>query len=314
MSTLEVACARCDKQFRVRAEFAGKSTRCPGCSAPITIGGSKPAPPPDDRVEKPRSRPRPRDDEDRPSLPAGDWRPVDTALGREQLAVLFGLLTIVCSFLSYCLLRLGEGPAGGGSVFLVFGLLLLAGPSLLSGIFGVVARVSALGAPAESIPKGAAVASLLCAIAGIFSLVVFGISVLLSFERQGREPFATVVAAFGMLFSTLTAVSTFTVFVAQVGIARRTPEVGLAFGRASVGVAVCVLALLGISFLFALASEMSEPAYSPNGSYRSHHEEEMMMVVLGLLVPIALAVIFILYHRVLAAARLAVRGESRGMD
>jgi hypothetical protein len=309
MSTLDVACDRCDKRFRVRAEFAGKSTRCPGCSAPITIGGAKPAPT-EERVEKPRPRPRPRDDdEDRPVHLAGDWRAVDTALGREQLAVLFGLVTIVCSFLSYCLLRISDG-AGGGGIFMVLGLLLLAGPSLLAGIFGVVARVSALGTPAESVPKGAAVASMLCAIAGILSLVVLGFSILLGMERQNREPFATIVAAFGLLFSALTAVGTFTVFVAQVGIARRSPEVGRTLGRASVGVAVCLLVLLGICFLFALADEVSEPSYSPYGPYRSHHEEEVLTAILGILAPIALAVILILYHRLLAATRLAVRGES----
>ena len=75
MSTLEVACARCDKRFRVRAEFAGKTSRCPGCSAPLTIGGSsRPRPRGPTPKSRPRPRPRPRDDEDdRPRGPTGDW-------------------------------------------------------------------------------------------------------------------------------------------------------------------------------------------------------------------------------------------------
>ncbi len=106
MSTLDVSCARCEKRFRVRAEFAGRSTRCPGCSAPITVGGipapaapSKPA-----NEEGARRRPRARDDDDEePQRPAINWRPVESAFRREQVAVVFAMLGIVGSFFSFCL-------------------------------------------------------------------------------------------------------------------------------------------------------------------------------------------------------------------
>src|SRR4051794_1099956 len=100
MSTLEVACGRCEKRFRVRAEFAGKSSRCPGCSAPLVIAGTRPAEVPKPRRDEPDERPRPRrprDEDDTPG-PSGNWKPVYTALGREQGAVLFGLVTFVSSF------------------------------------------------------------------------------------------------------------------------------------------------------------------------------------------------------------------------
>src|SRR5215217_7143920 len=99
MSTLEVACGRCERRFRVRAEFAGRSTRCPGCSAPITIAGAaRPAAPPPRSEEEPRPRPRPRrrdDDDDGPRRPALNWASTDVALRREQIAVIFALLSFL---------------------------------------------------------------------------------------------------------------------------------------------------------------------------------------------------------------------------
>src|SRR5258708_2961190 len=239
MSTLEVSCARCDKRFRVRAEFAGKTTRCPGCSAPITIGGAQAAPlRREDHAEKPRTRPRPRDDDDdRPRRPAANWKPVDTALGREQVAVVFFLVTILSSFLVLCLGRMAVEPGimrdSSGAIPLVVMLLLLVGPSLVAGIFGLAARVSALGTPPESLAKGSAISSLLCGIAGLACLVILGISILASFDSHDhRGPglpagFATV----GLVFSVLASLGTFAGFVAQVGIVRRSAEVSRAVGR-----------------------------------------------------------------------------------
>lgn len=312
MSTVDVACERCDKRFRVRAEFAGKTTRCPGCSAPITIGGSKPAPPPrEERAERPAPRPRPRDDdEDRPRRPLGDWRPVDSALGREQVAVVFALLTLFCGFLSFCLLRATAGREN--EAVLVLALLLLIGPSLAAGTFGITARVAALGTPPEAFAKGSAVASLLCAIAGVGSLIVIGLAALASIGSPGPNPLPIKVGFFGAILSGLVAVATFAAFVAQIGIARRSAAVGRAFGRTGVAAAVCLLVPLGISLLIALAAEASAPSYPTRGYPTRDTEEVLAMIAVGLLSPVALAVILILYHRLLAAAREAVRGERAG--
>jgi hypothetical protein len=310
MSTLDVACERCDKRFRVRAEFAGKTTRCPGCSAPITIAGSKPAPiPRDDRPDRPVPRPRPRDDdEDRPRRPIGDWRPVDSALGREQLAVVFALMTLFCGFLSFCLLRAAAGQ--GNEAVLLLALLLLIGPSLTAGTFGITARVAALGTPPEAFAKGSAVASLLCAIAGVGSLVVIGLAALSSIGTPGPDPLAIKVGFFGAILSGLVAVASFAVFVAQVGIAQRSTAVGRAFGRTAVAGAVCLLVPLGISLLIALASEVRGPSTPTRGGFPVQDQEEVItMVAVGLLLPVALAAMLILYHRLLAAAREAVRNE-----
>ena len=153
MSTLDVACARCDKRFRVRAEFAGKATRCPGCSAPITIGG--PAPP--RRPERPsapgrgpsrgrrgrRAAPRGR------RLGAGGHRPGPRAGGGrirpDHAAVRVpGLLP----------LRAAEGTGGVNEAVLVLALLLLVGPAPVSATFGLTARVAALRSPAAVSARG----------------------------------------------------------------------------------------------------------------------------------------------------------------
>jgi len=309
MSTLDVACARCDKRFRVRAEFAGKSTRCPGCSAPITIGGSKPAPPPrEERSDRPASRPRPRDDEDdRPRRPTGDWRPVESALGREQVAILFAVATVPCSIFAYCLGQATGASAGADAPVMVFTLLLMIGPALAAGVFGVTARAAALRAPAEARARGTAVASLVCGLAGLLTILVFGLAFLASLEhRAGPSGFIPVVASVGLLLSALAAVGTFAGFVAQVGIARRSAAVSAALGRAAVTACVAVLAVIGLSLLLALAAGAVS---SPNGP-SSHDEERIAVVLFGVLIPVGFAAVLVAYHRLLAAARRSIRDEA----
>ena len=319
MSTLEVTCGRCDKRFRVRAEFAGKTTRCPGCSAPITIGGSKPAPPREEPVERPRPRPRPKDDEDdRPRGPTGDWRPVATALGREQVAVLFVLATILGSYLVYCIGNVA-GNSSGPEQGLVIGvmLLLLVGPSLVAGVFGLAARVSALGAPRESLARGSAVPSLVCGFAALASLVMLGITVLTGMDRYGPSELAMTVAVGGLLLSALAALGTFLGFVAQVGIARRSAEVSRAVGRTAGALCIVVVVLLGLAFFYTLVSELAEPSYVPQhpgdpyGGRRHRSDEGPFFAIFGgFLLPVGSAVVLILYHRLLAAARRAVLDEA----
>src|SRR5262249_23291213 len=148
----------------------------------------RPAPPPrEERAERPAPRPRPRDDDqDRTHRPTGDWRPVDSALGREQVAVVFALATVPCSFFGYCLGRAAGAAAGADAAVMAFTLLLVVGPALAAGAFGVTARVAAMAAPTESLSRGTVVSSLLCAIAAVLTVLVVGLSLLASVEaRQG---------------------------------------------------------------------------------------------------------------------------------
>jgi len=311
VSTLEVACGQCEKRFRVRAEFSGRATRCPGCSAPITINGpSRPAPPPRTAPEeRPRTRPRPRDEGEEPRRPAGEWKPVETALGREQAAVLFMLASFVSSFLVVAIGNAIEGMGPPDPVVIAFLLLLVFGPTLAAGVFGIAARLSALRAPSESRSKGAAVSSFLCGIAAVGSLVVLGLAIITRIDSHGPEPLVMPVALGGASAAALGALATFVAFVAQVGIALKSSDVSEAFGRTAVAACVCVLGLLGISFLLVLVTAMSTPTShrgSPFG-YQQREEEIILRAVVLFLVPLALAVLLILYHRLLAAARRAVQ-------
>ena len=310
MSTLEVACGRCEKRFRVRAEFAGRSTRCPACSAPITIAGpSRPAPAPrTEAEERPRARPRPRDEGEEPALPSTDWAPVEMAFRREQMAAICVLVGIFLNYLMFCLMR-SAGPGGGdGIIGLV--ILFVAGPDLAAAAFGVMARISALRAPPDSQAKGTAVASLLCALAGLAALVTFTLSLLMGMEANGPGPLPAMVGAVGLMLSVLGAVTTFGGFVAQVGIARRSRAIARSISQAAVAAGVSTIGLVGIGILFTLATEITSPAstHGPqNGVY-----DAFAQVALGFLFPLAFTVVLILYHRLLAAARRAVQAGLTG--
>ena len=194
-------------------------------------------------------------------------------------------------------------------------LLLLVGPSLVAGVFGLAARVAAVSAPAEATAKGSAVASLLCGLGGLASLLMVGISILASIEQQGHpSELPMIVATGGVVLCTLGAVGTFIGFVAQVGMARRSKAVSRAVGRTAVGGAVCVLVLLGIGILYTVAAEAAEPTYSPQFGVVPRDDSPFFQVMTGILLPLAFAVVLIFYHRLLGAARAAVLDEAAGRD
>ena len=221
MSTLDIACARCEKKFRVRAEFAGRSTRCPGCSSPITIAAApRPAPPPKPvEVERPRPRPR-NDDEEDSHRPVGNWRPVAIACRREQTAVMFALVGIFGSFFSFCLANIFRRSSETEGIVQFFVLLLGIAPVLVMSIFGLTARAAALGVPREAVTRGSAMASLLCNLAGLVCLIIVSLLLLngLDSPRPSEVPIAVGVG--GLIISGLGAMATFLAFIAQVGIAR----------------------------------------------------------------------------------------------
>lgn len=309
MSTLEIGCGRCDKKFRVRAEFAGRSTRCPGCSAPITIAGAASAPPPrvveEDRP-RPRSRRRDEDDEE-PRRPMADWAPVEAAFRREQWAVIFVFIGILGSLFSFCAANLTRHTGEMEPAVIFFVLLFGIGPPITTAAFGIMARAAAVAAPKESFARGSARSSMVCAIAGVICLVIFALTMLASIGSSGPDPLPMIVGLGGVILSGMGAFATFLGFVAQVGIARRSAAVSQAVARLSVTIASCLVGILGIGFLYTLISEMTTPAY-----YYSRHEHEgFFSFVLGILLPLAFGVVLILYHRALAAGRQAVLGEER---
>jgi hypothetical protein len=311
MSTLDVTCGRCDKSFRVRAEFAGRATRCPGCSAPLTIGGSAaPAPSRDEEPERPR--PRPKDADDRPRKVTGNWKPVDTALAREQSALVCLLVQVGCIVLVFCLARLAEPFAGGlGWVAVIPIAILVGGPALAAIVFGISARVAATGAPEESLARGTARASLFLSFLGLASLAFTALVLLRGVEGQLRDEVPIMVMFGTVLVSALASIGTFAGFVAQVGMARGSAAISRGLGRLTIGGTVCAFIVLGISCLYTVAYAAFGPAptyHSRYGYYsRPDHSEFSVFLAFGTVV--SLVVLFTLYHRLLAAARRSIQRE-----
>jgi predicted membrane channel-forming protein YqfA (hemolysin III family) len=315
MSTLDVTCGRCGKSFRVRAEFAGRATRCPGCSAPLTIGGAAAAPPPREPDERPR--PRPKDDDDRPRRVTGNWKPVDTALGREQSALVCLLLQVGCLVLAFCLGQLaGRALDGLGPLAVIPFAILVGGPALAALVFGISARVAATGSPAESLTRGTARSSLILSFLALGCLALFALSALATLDTSGGRPdeLPLVVSMGGVILTGLASVVTFAAFVAQVGIARRSVEVNRSVGRLVVAATVCTIITLGIGALYTVANVAFAPSPSfhttRHGGYYSYpnHDDFYRFVVFGL-VPLSGIVMLILYHRLLAAARRSIQRE-----
>jgi hypothetical protein len=230
------------------------------------------------------------------------------ALRREQVAVVCVLAGIFLNYLMYCLMH-SAGP-GGGEAVIALVLVIVAGPDLAAAAFGVMARISALRAPPDSQAKGTAVASLLCALAGLAALVALALTLLMGMEAYGPAPFPVMVGVVGLMLAMLGAVVTFCGFVGQVGIARRSASISRGVTQAAVATGVCTVSLVGIGILFTLVSELTAPpsTFGPrHGNY-----DAFAQVVLGFLFPLALAVVLILYHRLLAAGRRAVQGAPAG--
>ena len=314
MSTLEVTCTRCDKKLRVRAEFAGRSTRCPGCSAPITIGNAPtPAalPSRSEPEDRPRSRPREVDD-DEPRRPAANWKPVDTAFRREQTAVVFVLIGIVCDYFAFCLTRSAGRGSGEESLNTTIALVFGVGPSLAAAAFGLMARTAALRPPPTSLARTSAVASLLCGLVGLGALVILAFALLISMDSREPMELAFTVAGGGLVLSALASLATFIGFVMQVGIVRKSASVSRAVGRLTLTISICLLSLIGIGVLYALASEMMGPSgygRNPYGGYGYRDHSTFYQIILAIVMPLALGVILILYHRLLAAGRRAIQSD-----
>jgi lysylphosphatidylglycerol synthetase-like protein (DUF2156 family) len=242
-----------------------------------------------------------------------DLRTAETACRREQIALIFALLGILGGFFISCLGRTSSPGAGMEEIMLFLVLLVAVGPSLATGAFGIMARISAMGVPKACLARGAATSSFLCSIAGIVCLLAFAIALVSSIDSQRPGELPMVVSMGGLIISVLGAVVTFVGFVGQIGIVRKSAGVSRAVGRTSIAIAVCVLSLIGIGLLYTLANEaIGEPAYyrGPYGPVAYHQDHSTFYsVMLGILMPLAFGVVLILYHRLLAAGKLAAGGE-----
>jgi hypothetical protein len=131
----------------------------------------------------------------------------------------------------------------------------------------------------------------------------------LGLDAYGPGPLPVATGVVGLVVSVLGAVGTFCGFVAQVGIARRSAEISRGVNQAAVATGACVVALVGIGILFTLAAEVTAPH---RASGPSPATEVFGGIAVGVLLPLALAVVLILYHRLLAAGRRALQGGPAG--
>jgi hypothetical protein len=310
MSTLEIACGRCNKRFRVRAEFAGKTTRCPSCSAPLIVGAtSAPSPTPPEDDETPRRRRPRREDEERPPESHEDWSAVDTALRREQTCLLFIGLQVFADLLLFCVARLMGGADAGNPVMLLIVLLLAVGPSLGAAALGLMARGSALGAPPLARAKGTAVASLCCGMVALLALVAFGGTVLMGMDPNTRvDDNMMMMPIIGVFVAGMAAILTFAAYTVQVGIARQSREVSAAVGRLAIGGTIGVVLLVAGAclILFLTLAFAPPPQYRGRNNFGPDREEMMLAFLLMAVLPITIIVQLILYHRLLAAGRRAL--------
>jgi hypothetical protein len=222
------------------------------------------------------------------------------------VAVVFLLVATVFSCLMICLMRAAR--AGVGDDMNPILVIVLAFPTLAAAAAGLMARITALRVPPESHAKGSATASLVCALAALATLVFQSFAFLLSLDTHGDEGLPAVIGTFGLMITVFGALVTFGMFTAQVGIARRSAAISRGISQLAVTVCVCAAGLVAIGALYTFASGVMNPGYSRGPA--TH--EGFFVITLGFLIPVALAVVLIVYHRLLAAGRRALQGEPDG--
>ena len=157
-------------------------------------------------------------------------------------------------------------------------------------------------------------ASLMCGFGGLAALVMIGITLLASIEQQHHQSeLPMVVATGGLILSTVAAWARSTGSWPRWGSpAGRRRSAGRSGGwRSAAGCAS-----------WSCSGSASCTPWRPRPPGRVHSaygrglsgRGPVLRVMTGILFPLAFAVVLILYHRLLAAARAAVLGESAGRD
>jgi hypothetical protein len=235
-----------------------------------------------------------------------NWAHVETAFRREQLAVVFAILSIFGGFFVYCAGNVAS-PGGAMEGFMIFVVFLFGiGPALATASFGLMARIAALGVPRETLARGSAVSSLICGLAGLACLVGLAFAYMSSLDAHQPDRIGVTMMLMGLALAVIAATATFVGFLAQIGIYQRSAGISRACGRFGVAITVCLGSMLAIAFLYTIFDAMTTPYFGDPS--RSHNG--FAGFVFGVLMPLAIGVHLILYHRMLAAGRNAVKGET----
>lgn len=301
MAMIEVSCGECGRQFRVRREFIGKSTRCPGCSRQMTIGET--APPPSSTLPEvyDDAPPPPR----RPKLPAvemrsGEWKKTLRAINYEQTAVRFLGIQVLSSFVALCVTTgirsWGRLPPLIVVIFIIF----VFGPALISGIFALLARIAALGVPASTHGRPTATASAFCVLGMMFLSIIFGLGFLMSIDgNRGGDGLmlTTLVAGTLMLFGALV---TFGALIAQIGIVLGASSISRGIGNLAVAFMISMI----ISVVFVGCGSGFSGVFDHNPYGRTY---EPFIVIIGLSMLVTVGVSLVMYHSLLSSVKLALK-------
>lgn len=294
MNGIDVTCGNCTRSFRVRPEFAGRTTRCPNCSASLTIGASS-APAPRAREERPRAQLKDNAD-DRPNRPSGNWKPLNRAFAREQTAIVLLGIDILADAMIACLGSM-TGP-NMPAILVVLAILVTGLPLLVAFCFAVGARLAATGAPEGSMVRGTARCSLACLLFPIGFAIYFMIG-----SALASRPTETVgmVSLVGSILSALAALVTFGACVGQTAIALRSIETSIWLTRLAI---TTVSSIVIMAVMLGGWGLLDASLASPYGYYRL---PDAFGPVALFMFAISIAIHLVIYHRMLAAAREAVR-------
>ncbi len=316
---IEITCHSCEKSFRVRPEFAGRSTRCPSCGASLQINKSSPtteAPP-----EMPRSKVAPVSSgmsyDTRPDR-SKEWKKFAGALSREQVAILFfGAALLFGLFAGVCTAaEVFRGPDMEivGWVFLA----MVVVPLLIAFAFHCLSRLLATNVPSGYWAKPVAFLGLLGSM-GIPGFSILMIVTSAALNDRYLEQLVVYVGVVGLLFSVVASMGSIFLLTSQMGTAIGSKEISKSFGKFGVTVGITLVLLVGLMIVLAILVSVFEGGprrgYA-NGygyTYRRDPFEVLGRLFLLFPLPILVAVFLIAYHRLLGVCRKTLLARAKGV-
>lgn len=294
MGMMDVSCSRCGKSFRVRAEFAGRSTRCPGCSAPLLIGGEQAPPPPVAPPPIPKRRKKIEPDE--PIKVSEDWRPAEVAIRREKTAILFALAQLCFYVLGFCFASLARSFSRFDPFVLLFFMLILLGPSIGAAVLAIMARMSACRISTKLIRSNAARSSLYLSVLAVFLILAGAFAIVLSLNNSGPPVVTMFVFACGLMSCFFGAVTTFVIYLAQIGIRSSSKEISQMIARLTNTGSIMLTLTIVIVGLVAFFSDL----ISSGNRYR---EPDLVYLATAVMVAISQVIVGLAYYQLLGGVQ-----------
>jgi DNA-directed RNA polymerase subunit RPC12/RpoP len=308
MSTIEFTCSNCSKTFRVRSEFAGKSTHCPGCSQPVRIGVAPRAlPTATVRREAAPSRGPIGEPAIDDSIPSAQWLSLSRALKREHRSVTLLGVSILFSIFAFVL-----GPRSYREFFAYS----LAGLASLIPVVILLANMLIARLDAMKVPQGAFLQRTARAARNSFypalaSFIALALTMVMGAMEGGSRQSGSsfhhpryIAPFFGFLFlmmwlSLTASMAVVCMLVAQVGIRLKSLAISQQIANMAWSIDVFLLLtcflVLGGGFYFVTQSR------SEIGQF--------LMIALGCWIFLLQVILTLQYRRLLEVAREVVSGK-----